>query len=77
MNLGFLSAIKDSSKVIKPFDNCLFIIKLKKTDIHSQLNYGFTDISKYIECHGFPEMLINPLNTFTIEKCGNQLIKDK
>ena len=77
MNLGFLSANKDSSKAVKPSDNCLFIIRLKKTDLHPQLNFGFTDISKHIECPGFPEILINPLNTFTIEKCGNQLIKDK
>ena len=74
MNLGFISANKHEDKALKPSDNCLFVIKLKKKHADSNIDYGFVDVSrKFPE---FPdEILINPLNTFTIEKCVNKIIK--
>ena len=47
MNLGFLSAEKEEEKALKPSDNCLFVIKLKKIEGYSIIDYGFADISKH------------------------------
>ena len=76
MNLGFISANKHEGKVLKPSDNTLFVIKLKKIHDDSIIDYGFVDISRNRKFPEFPdEILINPLNTFTIEKCVNKIIK--
>ena len=46
MNLGFLYVNKEERKALKPSDNCLFVIKLKKIEEESNIDYGFADISK-------------------------------
>ena len=42
-----------------------------------RINYGYADITQYSRYPHEQEILFNPLNSFTNEKCIHQFIKGK
>ena len=77
LNLGFLSTSRNSETAAKFADNLFFVIKVKKEKRDKVIDYGCADISQHSRFIHEEEVLFNPLNSFTIEKCGHHLINDK
>ena len=53
----------------------MFVITVKKEPRDPDLDYGYADIQSYSKYNDEKEILFNPLNTFTIDKVEQTIIK--